>query len=116
MLFNISKRYDSTMELIDWINPEDNGTDQYTPILQSRGNITGYVAVDPGSGNMFLEVKELLTGVLGIAIITNVKNARGQQISRPDYGFQAQYPIPQINAYGQIFSYRYNLTERVVGG
>ena len=113
MRFNVTKRYDTSMTLLDWVNADDDsGQDQYTPIFQDRGIIKGYVAVDPGTGNLFLELKEMLTSVLGKGIVTNVVNSKGQPISRVDFGYQLLFPIPQINPYGQIYSYRYVLSDK----
>lgn len=117
MRLNINKRYDTTMDLLDWTNPEDGGFDQYVPVFETRGQIKGYVAVDPGTGNMVLELPSFLEqtyGVVGRAVITNVRNSRGQLLSRDGYGYVARWPMPQINVFGQVYAYSYRLSESEV--
>lgn len=111
MRLNIAKRYDTTMDLLDWVNPEDNGTDQYVPTFVPRGTLKGYVAVDPGTGNMVLEIATYIPDITGRAVVTNVKNSRGQLLSREGFGYLCSYPMPQINPFGQVYAYKYRLIE-----
>lgn len=117
MRSNIARRYDTTMDLLDWVNVDDGGFDQYVPVFETRGSLKGYVAVDPGTGNLVLQVPDYIektNGILGRAVITNVRNSRGQLLSREGFGYAAAFPVPQINVFGQVYAYTYRLIESEV--
>lgn len=111
MRLNISKQYDYDVELWDWTNPDDTGADQYVPVFVFRENIKVYIGVDPGSGALTMETPSLITAVLGQIIIINPKNRYGERVAEENKAYAARYPVPQINAYGQIFGYRYKLID-----
>lgn len=108
MRFQIRTAYDCTATLMDWENfpPADN--DQYIPRLSNQGQINCSIGVDPTTGNMVMQVADLLS-IVGVAVITDAHNRDGKEITAPDTFYRASYPIPQINAYGQIYAYNYRL-------
>lgn len=108
MRFQIRTPHECTASLSDWENFPPDESDQYTPKVTAKGVISCSIGLDPTTGSLVLRVDDLLD-VLGIVVITNAKNRDDIVVTQPDVYYSAFNPIPQINAYGQIYGYSYRL-------
>lgn len=110
MRFHIDKQYDCTAYLMDWLNPNDIGLDQYEYVFDEIGDIKCWFGVAPASGRLTLEVPAMLNAKT--PVIMNPVNKHGVPLGKANYVWMLSPPIPQINAYGQVHSFRYNLVEQ----
>lgn len=109
MRISIHKKYNHTAELWNWENPIDLGMDQYEAEFRVVGPINCFFGVDPATGRLTVYVPVLLP--VKTPMINAPKNQHGIALGPQDLLWRCGPPIPSMNAYGQISSYRYNLIE-----
>lgn len=110
MKFHISRQYDCTVELFDWLNPDDYGIDQYKYQFEEMGILNCAIGIDATTGRLRLETESLLTAAN--PVVMNPLSKTGIPLGKQNLVWSVSAVIPQINAYGQIYSYRYNLTQK----